>query len=137
MTDKVPYHLEIVQPRVPLVRAGTMNVKVVVQRDKGFDAPLTILFPFNPPGVGATGSITIDGVSLTVNQLHPGGLQLSLIEYTLRHTTLGELSPGQMVTVETDMIGAQVQHMLIPFLAQRLGGAGRMGGCPQKFSLRP
>ena len=60
VTDKVPYHLEIVQPKVPLVRAGTMNVKVVVQRDKGFDAPLTLLFPFNPPGVGATGSITID-----------------------------------------------------------------------------
>ena len=60
VTEKVPYRLEIVQPKVPLVRAGTMNVKVVVQRDKGFDAPLTLLFPFNPPGVGATGSITID-----------------------------------------------------------------------------
>jgi hypothetical protein len=60
VTEKVPYHLEIVQPKVPLVRAGTMNVKVVVQRDKGFDAPLTVLFPFNPPGVGATGAITID-----------------------------------------------------------------------------
>ncbi len=60
VTEKVPFHLEIVQPKVPLVRAGTMNVKVVVHRDAKFDAPLTILFPFNPPGVGATGSITID-----------------------------------------------------------------------------
>ena len=60
VTEKVPYHLEIVQPKVPLVRAGTMNVKVVVHRDKGFDAPLTLLFPFNPPGVGSAGSITID-----------------------------------------------------------------------------
>ena len=60
VTEKVPYRLEIVQPKVPLVRSGTMNVKVVVQRDKGFEAPLTLLFPFNPPGIGATGSIAID-----------------------------------------------------------------------------
>lgn len=60
VTEKVPYHLEIVQPKVPLVRAGTMNVKVVVHRDKGFDAPLTLLFPFNPPSVGSAGSIAID-----------------------------------------------------------------------------
>lgn len=60
VTDKVPYHIEIVQPKVPLVRAGTMNVKIVVRREPKFDAPLTILFPFNPPGVGSAGAITID-----------------------------------------------------------------------------
>jgi hypothetical protein len=60
VSEKVPYRLEIVQPKVPLVRAGTMNVKVIVHRDKGFDAPLTLLFPFNSPSVGAAGSITID-----------------------------------------------------------------------------
>jgi hypothetical protein len=58
--EKVPYRVEIVQPKVPLVRAGTMNLKVLVQRDAGFDAPLTVLFPFNPPGVGSAGAITID-----------------------------------------------------------------------------
>jgi hypothetical protein len=58
--DKVPYHLEIVQPKAPVVRQGTMNLKVVVKRDAGFDAPLTVLFPFNPPGIGSAGSITID-----------------------------------------------------------------------------
>ncbi len=60
VADKVPYHLEIVQPKVPLVRSGTMNLKVVVRRDKGFDAPLTLLFPFNPPGIGSAGAVTID-----------------------------------------------------------------------------
>ena len=58
--DKVPYHVEIVQPKAPLVRSGTMNLKVLVTRDAGFDAPLTLLFPFNPPGIGSAGAITID-----------------------------------------------------------------------------
>jgi riboflavin synthase len=37
------------------------------------------------------GSVAVDGVSLTVNELKPGGFQLSLIDYTLRQTTLGAL----------------------------------------------
>ena len=60
VTEKLPYHLEIVQPKVPLVLYGTMNLKVLVHRDPKFDAPLVLQFPFNPPGVGSTGQITIE-----------------------------------------------------------------------------
>jgi hypothetical protein len=60
VVEKVPFHLEIVQPQVPLVRSGTMNLKVVVHRDAGFEAPIYVQFPFSPPGVGAAGAITID-----------------------------------------------------------------------------
>lgn len=65
------------------------------------------------------GSIAVDGVSLTVSRTHPGGLQLSLIEYTLRHTTLGGLKAGDRVNVETDMIGKHVQQIMLPFIEQR------------------
>jgi riboflavin synthase len=64
------------------------------------------------------GSITVDGVSLTVNELKPGGLQLSLIEYTLRQTTLGELKPGARVHVETDVIAKHVRRLLEPYLRE-------------------
>jgi len=64
------------------------------------------------------GSITVDGVSLTVNELKPGGLQLSLIEYTLRHTTLGELKPGAKVHVEADVIAKHVRRLLEPYLRE-------------------
>ena len=59
------------------------------------------------------GSITVDGVSLTVNALPASGIvQLSLIEYTLRHTTLGDLREGSSVHVEGDVIGKYVRHLL-------------------------
>lgn len=62
------------------------------------------------------GSVTVDGVSLTVNALPPDGtLQLSLIEYTLRHTTLGELKAGDSVHVEADMIGKYVAKLVQPY----------------------
>ena len=64
------------------------------------------------------GSIAVDGVSLTVNELKPGGLQLSLIEYTLRHTTLGELKAGARVQVEADIIAKHVRRLLEPYLRE-------------------
>jgi hypothetical protein len=60
VAEKVPFRLEIVQPKVPLVRSGTMNIKVVVHRDEGFDGAIYVQFPFTPPGVGAAGAISIE-----------------------------------------------------------------------------
>jgi riboflavin synthase len=65
------------------------------------------------------GSVAVDGVSLTVNDLVPGGIQLSLIEYTLRHTTLGDLAPGARVHVEADVVAKHVRRLLEPFLRER------------------
>ncbi len=59
------------------------------------------------------GSLAVDGVSLTVNDLPaPGAVQLSLIDFTLRHTTLGGLVAGDRVHVEADMLGKYVQRLL-------------------------
>lgn len=59
------------------------------------------------------GSIAVDGVSLTVNDLPgPDIVQLSLIEYTLRNTALDALGDGDEVHVEADMIGKYVQRLL-------------------------
>ena len=64
------------------------------------------------------GSITVDGVSLTVNRLPAAGtLRVSLIEWTERHTTLGELRPGDRVHLESDVIGKYVQALLAPYQA--------------------
>jgi len=75
-----------------------------------------------PEAVGALlvphGSVTVDGVSLTVNHLPaPGILGLSLIEFTLRHTTLGDLRPGSQVHLEADVIGKFVQRLVAPYMA--------------------
>jgi riboflavin synthase len=64
------------------------------------------------------GAIAVDGVSLTVNALPaPAVVQLSLIEFTLRHTTLGELAAGHRVQIEADMLAKHVQHLLAPWNA--------------------
>jgi riboflavin synthase len=91
---------------------GVATVVDVQQRD---DARLVDLAL--PPGLAELmvqhGSVTVDGVSLTVNDLPaPERLQLSLIEYTLRHTTLADIAAGDRVHVEADMLGKYVQRLL-------------------------
>ena len=64
------------------------------------------------------GSITVDGVSLTVNHVPgPGAVGLSIIEYTWRHTTFAELREGDRVHVEMDVLGKFVKQLVAPHLA--------------------
>jgi riboflavin synthase len=59
------------------------------------------------------GSVTVDGVSLTVNALPaPGIIQISLIPFTLQHTTLGDRRPDDAVHLEADTIGKYVRGLL-------------------------
>jgi riboflavin synthase len=64
------------------------------------------------------GSIAVDGVSLTVNDLRADAVQVSLIEYTLRHTTLGDLESGSRVHIEADVIAKHVRRLLEPYLRE-------------------
>jgi riboflavin synthase len=59
------------------------------------------------------GSITVDGVSLTVNAKPAADLiQISLVPFTLQHTTLGERQVGDSVHIEADTIGKYVAALL-------------------------
>ncbi|MEP7380068.1 MAG: riboflavin synthase [Gemmatimonadota bacterium] len=74
-----------------------------------------------PPEIAALlvphGSICVDGVSLTVNAISPGRiLQVSIIEFTLRHTTLGDLGTGDRVHLEGDVVGKYVRSLVGPYL---------------------
>ncbi len=59
VTQKAPFKIEIVQPKVPLVQNGSMDLKVKVTREKGFTAPINIRMLYNPPGTSSSGSAQI------------------------------------------------------------------------------
>jgi len=58
------------------------------------------------------GSVTIDGVSLTVNSCRAGQFEVSIIPHTLQVTTLGRLKIGSRVNIEVDIIGKYVEKLL-------------------------
>jgi riboflavin synthase len=64
-------------------------------------------------GIVSKGSITIDGVSLTVAELRDKSFVVHLIPQTWSHTSLQALRKGYRVNLETDLIGKYVQRTLV------------------------
>ncbi|HEY5599383.1 MAG TPA: riboflavin synthase, partial [Candidatus Manganitrophaceae bacterium] len=67
------------------------------------------------------GSIAVDGVSLTINELTDRGISVSIIPHTSQVTTLGLKGVGATVNIESDLIGKYVER----FLNQGPAGGGR------------
>lgn len=59
LAEEIPYRIDIVAPKAPLVRNGSMGLKVVATRAAGFTAPISLRLLYNPPGVASSGSINI------------------------------------------------------------------------------
>jgi len=86
------------------------RAEVVDAREDGFARRLRVALPAeHRPFVVEHGSVTVDGVSLTVAELTDDGFEVSLIPETLERTTLG--APGR-VNVELDVIGRYVDRLL-------------------------
>jgi len=59
LAEDIPYKLDVVAPKAPLVRNGSMNLKVVATREEGFVAPISVRMLYNPPGIGSSSSVVI------------------------------------------------------------------------------
>jgi len=97
-----------------LVSGHVDDVSKVLTREKVGDFTL-----FNfvvPQGLGRyivqKGSITIDGISLTVNSCEADKFSVSIIPHTLEVTTLGCLQPGHNINLEVDIIAKYVEKLL-------------------------
>jgi riboflavin synthase len=65
------------------------------------------------------GSITVDGVSLTVVDVLPDGFTIALIPHTGEVTTLGRKGPGATVNLEVDVMAKYAERLLAPYVAAR------------------
>lgn len=94
-------HVDGVGHVVALTRQAETARLTIEWRD---DALAPLLIP--------QGSVTVDGVSLTVARLNERDFEIMIIPHTLAETTLGALRKGQRVNLEMDMIGKYVQRIL-------------------------
>lgn len=93
--------------------------------DCRFTAPPALIAQMVPKG-----SVTVDGVSLTVVDVTADGFSVALIPHTLSITTLGTLAVGESVNLESDLVGKYVTSRLEAWLAAgRLAGPGGTSGC--------
>jgi riboflavin synthase len=98
------------------------------------------LTPSLAPYVAAKGSVALDGVSLTVNELDPGAFAVMLVPHTQRHTTLLNLRPGSEANLEIDVLARYVVHALSQGTATagaEEGGQGLLAALARAQILTP
>ena len=113
--------------------------EVVERRDVGDSVRFRIAAPTSlAKYIARKGSICVDGVSLTVNQVVGTEFELNIVPHTLLETTLGEYQPGYRVNLEVDIIARYLERLLLGERAaadaggeltmDKLVAAGMIGG---------
>ena len=64
------------------------------------------------PMIAAKGSIALDGVSLTVNEVGDADFTVNIIPHTAHHTTLHDIAAGRQLNVEVDVLARYIDRML-------------------------
>lgn len=90
---------------------GHVDCEGIVERFEG--QKLTVKFPLNiAECLAFKGSVTINGVSLTISNLQEDTLTVSLIPHTLENTNLKNLTKGNTVNLEVDLIARYLKNMM-------------------------
>ncbi|MDA7817181.1 riboflavin synthase [Sulfurimonas sp.] len=105
MGDRFEGH--IVQGHVDCI--GT--IKDIKNLGNSFDVFVHVEKKFIP-FIIPKGSVTIDGVSLTVNDVNPDSFRLTIIPHTMKETLFRNYKKGSKVNVETDMFARYVSHII-------------------------
>ncbi|MGA8479613.1 MAG: riboflavin synthase [Chthoniobacterales bacterium] len=104
---------------------------VLTLEEKGSDRRIEIELPSSfQQYVVFKGSVAIDGISLTIAELHPSSFVLWIIPHTWEITNLHRLAPGALVNLEFDLIAKYVERMWSTRNASLMANAG---GPSQKF----
>lgn len=112
VTNESPFDIAIVEPKVPLVRGGAMELKVVATRKEGFKAPIKIDMLWLPPGIGASGSVSIaEGQNEAIISMNAAGnAELNTWKIAVR----GEANTGNgNLMVCTPFVNLRVAEMYL------------------------
>lgn len=132
VTQEAPFSIQIVEPKVPLVRDGSMNLKIVATRKGDFKAPISVQMLYNPPGVGSSGAISIpEGQNEAVIPLTANG---SAEVNKWKIAVLGDATVGDgPVTVASQLATLEVAE---PFLAFNFQAATTEQGKPTEVVIK-
>jgi hypothetical protein len=102
VVDELPFKIDIVVPKVPVVRDGSMQLKVVATKNEGWDEQINVQLPFRPPGLGAASSVNIAKGKTEVN--YPinanGSAQIKLWKVYALGTSGGMWGSSQLANLE-------------------------------------
>lgn len=96
--------------------------RVVEKRDDGRSVRFTLQAPDElAKYIAAKGSIAIDGISLTVNEVDGARFGVNIVPHTLAETTLGRTDPGHKVNLEVDLLARYLERLMLGDSAAHAG----------------
>ncbi|WP_169974078.1 PPC domain-containing protein [Tautonia rosea] len=118
VSEEAPFSIEVVEPKVPLVRNGVMQLKVVATRVEGFTAPIAVSLPWNPPGIGSAGGVSIpegqNEALIPLNAADNAGLATWKIVVDGSST-----GPSGPVTVSSQLVPLTIAEKFLTFEFER------------------
>ena len=126
MNDRFEGH--IVQGHVDCV--GT--VKQITKRENGTDFIIKVDKKYIAHII-PKGSITIDGISLTVNDVHDDSFRLTIIPHTLKNTLMKNYKVGTKLNIETDVFARYIDHILAHRSAKKSMGWNEVDSMQMSF----
>jgi hypothetical protein len=119
--DEAPFTLEVVQPQVPMVRNGTMNLIVRATRKEGYAEPIALRVLYAPSGVAANGSISIPADKTEVELPCTANGNAALGTFPI--TVLGRAKVGAgSIWLATEFINLEVADSFFDFKFPKTSG---------------
>lgn len=88
--------------------------KIVEKTEDGRSWRFKVEVPLNLTRyIAEKGSVCLDGISLTVNQIESNAFSVNIVPHTLSETTLGKIKPGSHVNLEVDLIARYLEKLLL------------------------
>ena len=87
--------------------------RIAAMHDDGSSRRFTVDVPADlAPYIASKGSVALDGIALTVNEVEENLFGINIIPHTLTHTTLGAKKPGDRVNLEVDVVARYVARLM-------------------------
>ena len=126
VVDEAPFRLDLDPPAVPIVKNGTLQLKVRATRKEGYKEPITLKFLWNPPGIGSPVNVTLPGDQ--TEALYEINANADAAPGEWRVCVLGEANtPQGPVLVSSSLTTLRIAE---PYLAMALDMAATEQGKP-------
>jgi hypothetical protein len=125
VVEEAPIRIEVEEPAVPIVRRGSLELKVTVERLGGFEGKVRLLFPFRPPGIGAAASVEISADQTEGVYLLNANPDAPLGEWQVAVTALAQpkensRGDGEML-VSSRLVTLRVAEPVVALTAEPIG----------------
>jgi riboflavin synthase len=109
---------------------GTGTIAAIQKKSNAVILDITVSAPLAADMI-EKGSVAVEGISLTINQVWDTGFQVSVIPHTAKITTIGTKQVGDEVNIETDMLGKYVRKILTQRRTGTANSPGWAGDSPE------